>query len=132
MQLFDFYLEEGDSAWFFGSSLFGEFVAASVNFPLKPMTVIANRFLEPVFNFYYEEILEPYIFHSGEMIIPLDFLGFGNLEYDWDLAFTKSPIVTDDSVELFFDAGVTVLNEFLYDIQPQKQMNFIDNEDLGF
>ena len=116
--MYDFSLEEGDSAWFFGSSLIAEFVAASLNFPLKPMTVIANKFFAPIFNFCYEEIIEHYILHSGEIIYPLDFFGFGTLEYDWDLAFTKSPRVTHDSVEIFVDAGLTVLNEFLYGNQP--------------
>lgn len=132
MQLFDFSLEEGDSAWFFGPSLFMKFLAASVNFPLKPTTYLTNQFFEPIFNYWYEEIFEPYIIHSGEIVLPFDYFGFGTLEYDWDLAFTKPPVVTEDSVEIYLDAGLTVLNEYLYDIPPQHEMSFIDNENLGF
>jgi hypothetical protein len=45
--------------------------------------------MEPVFNFVYDKVLEPYILHSGDIIMPVDFYGFGDVEYDIDLAFTK-------------------------------------------
>jgi hypothetical protein len=118
IHLFDFTLDEGDSKFFLGNGFFRKFVASLINYTFMPLSYLVDRFMEPVFNFVYDKVLEPYILHSGDIIMPVDFYGFGDVEYDIDLAFTKQPLVTNDSIEIYLNAGITVLNEYLYDQLP--------------
>ena len=111
MSIFEFFLYEGDSVLYLGDNLFMQWVAASINYTFKPFSVIADLAFAPTFNFLYDKVLEPYVLHSGEIIVPFDFMGFGDLEYDFDLGFSKPPRVTNDSLEIYLNGDLSVLGE---------------------
>ena len=88
MSLFEFFLYEGDSVLYLGDNFFMNFIASTINYSFKPLSLIADIALAPTVNFIWDRILEPFVLHSGEFILPFDFLGFGSLEYDFNLGFS--------------------------------------------
>jgi hypothetical protein len=130
MSLFEFFLYEGDSVLYLGDNFFMNFIAGCINYTFKPLSLTADIAFAPTVNFLFDNILEPFILHSGEIILPFDFLGFGDLEYDINLGFSQKPKITNDSLEIFLDGGISVLGE--ENEYPKKPLRFIDDEDLGF
>ena len=106
------------------------FIASTINYSFKPLSLIADIALAPTVNFIWDRILEPFVLHSGEFILPFDFLGFGSLEYDFNLGFSQKPRVTNDSLEIYLDGSISVLGE--ENEWEVKKLQFIQDEDLGF
>jgi hypothetical protein len=71
------------------------------------------------------------VFLFGDQIIPLDLFGFGDLEYDLDTSFTKMPNVTNDSIDLFYNANLYVLNEEQFARAPKTPLKFINDDSLA-
>ena len=105
-------------------------MAASINYTFKPISLVADIAFAPSFNFLFDNIFEPYFLHSGEIILPFDYFGFGDLEYDFNLGFSQKPKVTNDSLEIYLDGSISVLGE--KNEWDQKPIRFIDDEGLGF
>lgn len=88
--------------------------------------------LSPVANFIVNDIIQPILFKTGDVILPVDFLGFGKVEYDFDVSMTRPLLITNDSLEAYMNGGIYILTEDNYAKLPTRELQFIDNPDLGF
>jgi hypothetical protein len=64
--------------------------------------------------------------------MPVDLIGLGKLEYDLDLNMPIAPKVQNNSLEVYINGGLYVLNENGYANFPKSKLQFINDESLAF
>ena len=121
---------EGDSFINLGDHWLKKSIADLINSTFTPASMVMDLLFQPLFNWIFNDLLHPYILHR--LIIPFDLMGYGKYEYDVDYLFTKRPIVKEDALEIFWNAGVNILHQPVYAELPHKELKFIENEKLGF
>jgi hypothetical protein len=132
VNLFSFNLDQGDSTIYLGENFFLKLIADVVNFSFKPSSFLSDLLVVPGFELLFNYFLEPIFFHSGEIIIHIDILGIGSVEYDLDFGLPLSPKVTEDAIELFVNGGTYIMDEKSYASVPETSLEFIKDKDIGF
>ena len=132
VNIYDFYINEGDSFLYFGDAFAARVGSYMFEYLVIPVRYLFDYYAETVFNTYMNMFLEPIFLRFGDIVVPIDFAGFGNLEYEIDIAMPLSPTVTDSSLQLYFDAGIYAMNENSFTEPPEKALKFIDDDNLGF
>ena len=54
------------------------------------------------------------------------------MEYDLDFGLPVSPKVTKDSIEIYINGGMYILDEVSYAKVPNTPLHFIDSSEIGF